>query len=57
MGYGQTLKLGEEIADIKVQKNFRRARLNQFILMYPKLEASLSGDEPPAGDEAPESDA
>lgn len=40
-----TLKLGEEIADIKVQKNFRRVRLNQFIAIYPKLEAKLTGED------------
>jgi hypothetical protein len=40
------LKLGEEVADIKVQKNFRRIRLNQFIALYPTLEAKLSGEPP-----------
>jgi hypothetical protein len=55
-----TLKLGEEVADIKVQKNFRRIRLNQFIAIYPKLEAEFSGEEVVEEDEegdAPESDA
>jgi para-nitrobenzyl esterase len=37
-----TLKLGEEL---ELQKNFRRARLNQFILLYPKLEDALSGQQ------------
>ncbi|WP_164013869.1 carboxylesterase/lipase family protein [Pyxidicoccus trucidator] len=36
-----TLKLDEAIT---LQKNFRRARLDRFILMYPILEAVLSGE-------------
>ncbi|NMO16605.1 carboxylesterase family protein [Pyxidicoccus fallax] len=38
-----TLKLDEELT---VLKNFRRARLDRFILMYPILEAVLSGEAP-----------
>ncbi len=49
-----TLKLGEQVADIKVQKNFRRVRLNQFIALYPTLEAQLSGEPPEAAEEEPE---
>ncbi|WNG31156.1 carboxylesterase family protein [Cystobacter fuscus] len=35
-----TLKLDEEIT---LERNFRRARLDRFILLYPILESVLSG--------------